>query len=97
MCFACSSFTLDPLTAAQDNVLSWIKSVWSGVVVYNVDNLGTVLMVGHKGSEYHFSLVYSDGVRIVVTDPHNQQSWLEGITSGQYPLHVEPLEVALAR
>jgi hypothetical protein len=103
MCAGCSEpsapYTLQPLTRAQDEVLSWIKGVWNGVVVYDVSNAAVdqVLIVGHKGSKYHFSLVEADGRRQVVTDPHNQQSWLEGITSGQYPLHVEPLEVALAR
>ena len=82
MCQTCSCSIPSSLTIDQGRTLAVIRSAWDGVVVYDVDdalpNTGTVLMIGHKGSEYHFSLVGPDGSRQVVTDVLNQSHWLNG-------------------
>lgn len=88
----CSCCTPTGLSIEQDRVLATIRSTWDGVCVYGVDGisgaLGTVLIVGHQGSEYHFSLVAQNGERQRINDPLNQSHILSDIVAGRFPLLV---------
>ena len=86
MCTQCCQRRSPDLSIDQDRVLATILSAWDGVCVYDTDNEGLVLMVGHKGSEYHFSLVARNGERQRISDPLNQSHWLEEIVSGRLSL-----------
>ena len=88
----CSRCSFGPLTIDQGYALAAIRSAWNGVTAYGDGRYpvgsvaGTVLVVAHKGSEYHFSLVRPDGERQIVSDDLNKSHWLEAILNGDLSL-----------
>lgn len=89
MCCSCNCPASSTLSLDQDRVLRAIKPVYDGTAVYDISDVvgeGKVLVVSHKGSEYHFSILHPDGSRDRVNDLTNQSHWLEDILKGRFPV-----------